>query len=45
VRPVVGSMDTEAMRQAGLGRSLLNGRPVRIYYDDFGAVEKQKWLD
>lgn len=24
---------------------LLNGRPVRIYYDDFGRVSKQKWLD
>jgi hypothetical protein len=24
---------------------LLDGRPVRIYYDDFGRVEKQKWLD
>lgn len=24
---------------------LLNGRPVRIYYDDYGRIEKQKWLD
>ncbi len=24
---------------------LLNGRPVRIYYDDFGRVKKQKWID
>jgi hypothetical protein len=24
---------------------LLNGRPVRIYYDDFGRVLKQKWVD
>lgn len=24
---------------------LLNGRPVRIYYDEYGAIEKQKWLD
>ncbi len=24
---------------------LLDGRPVRIYYDDFGRVKKQKWLD
>lgn len=24
---------------------LLDGRPVRIYYDDFGNVKKQKWID
>jgi hypothetical protein len=24
---------------------LLDGRPVRIYYDDFGRVTKQKWID
>lgn len=24
---------------------LLGGRPVRIYYDDFGRVKKQKWID
>lgn len=24
---------------------LLHGRPVRIYYDDFGRVKKQKWID
>lgn len=24
---------------------LLDGRPVRIYYDDFGQVKKQKWID
>jgi hypothetical protein len=24
---------------------LLDNRLVRIYYDDYGRVEKQKWLD
>ncbi len=24
---------------------LIDGRPVKIYYDDFGRVSKQKWID
>jgi hypothetical protein len=24
---------------------LMDGRPMRIYYDDFGRVKKQKWID
>ena len=24
---------------------LLDGRPTRIYYDDFGRIKEQKWMD